>query len=84
MVPTTRARAETRGRRNRVTPIAPTGMQPSSRTCCNVPMAPNTTVPVIPRSPKAGEAGAVVPTPADCHPEKKWCQAVVHAGSGAN
>ena len=47
-------------------------------------MAPKSTVPVIPTMPNAGEAGAVVPTPADCQPEKKWCQLVVHDGSGAN
>ena len=34
-------------------------------------MAPKSTVPEIPTKPKAGEAGAVVPTPGDCQPEKK-------------
>ena len=29
-------------------------------------------------------AGAVVPTPADCQPEKKWCQVVDHEGNGAS
>jgi len=47
-------------------------------------MAPKSTVPVSPTSPKAGEAGAVVPTPDDCQPEKKWCQLVPHDGSGAS
>ena len=47
-------------------------------------MAPNSTVPVTPTNPKSGEAGAVVPTPACCQPEKKWCQAPDHEGSGAN
>ena len=47
-------------------------------------MAPKSTVPMMPTIPKAGEAGAVVPTPADCQPEKKWCQLVDHDGSGAS
>ena len=47
-------------------------------------MAPKSTVPVMPTRPKAGDAGAVVPTPADCQPEKKWCQLVDHDGSGAS
>ena len=47
-------------------------------------MAPKNTVPVIPTMPNAGEAGAVVPTPAACQPETKWCQLVVHDGSGAS
>ena len=84
MTATTRARGDTSGRMKRETPHAPRGMQPSSRTRCRVPMAPKSTVPVIPTMPNAGEAGAVVPTPADCQPEKKWCQLVVHDGSGAN
>ena len=71
MTATTRARGETRGRKNRETPQAPTGMQPSKRTRWSVPMAPNSTVPVTPTKPKSGEAGAVVPTPAGCQPEKK-------------
>ena len=71
MAATTRARGETSGRMKRDTPQAPDGMQPSSRTRWSVPMAPNSTVPVTPTSPKSGEAGAVVPTPACCHPEKK-------------
>ncbi len=84
MTATTRARGPTRGRMKRDTPQAPTGMQPSSRTRCSVPMAPNSTVPVIPTNPKSGDAGAVVPTPACCQPEKKWCQAPDHEGNGAN
>src|SRR5580700_10431923 len=71
MTAMTRARGETSGRTKRETPHAPSGMQPSSRTRCSVPMAPKSTVPVIPTMPNAGEAGAVVPTPADCQPEKK-------------
>ena len=71
MTATTRARGDTRGRRQRETPQAPRGMHPRSRTRCKVPMAPNSTVPVRPSNPKAGDAGAVVPTPDDCHPEKK-------------
>ena len=51
---------------------------------CKVPMAPKRTVPLRPSSPKAGEAGAVVPTPADCQPEKKWCQLVDQEGRGAS
>ncbi len=66
----------------RDTPHAPSGMQPRMRTRCNVPMAPKSTVPAIPTSPNAGDAGAVVPTPADCQPETKWCHVVVHDGSG--
>lgn len=31
-------------------------------------MAPSSTVPRTPSTPKAGVDGAVVPTPADCHP----------------
>ena len=84
MTAMTRARADSRGRVNRHTPQAPAGMHPRSRTRCSVPMAPKSTVPVMPTSPKAGEAGAVVPTPADCQPEKKWCQLVDHDGSGAS
>ena len=84
MTATTRARGETSGRRQRDTPQAPRGMHPRSRTRCNVPMAPKRTVPVRPIRPKAGEAGAVVPTPDDCQPEKKWCQLVDHDGSGAS
>ena len=84
MTATTRARGDTSGFRQRDTPQAPSGMQPSRRTRCNVPMAPKNTVPVRPASPNAGEAGAVVPTPDDCQPEKKWCQLVDHDGSGAS
>ncbi len=84
MMVTTRARGDTSGRMKRETPQAPSGMQPRSRTRCNVPMAPKSTVPPMPTSPKAGEAGAVVPTPTDCQPEKKWCQLVDHDGSGAS
>ena len=84
MTATTRARGDSSGRMKRDTPQAPSGMQPRSRTRCSVPMAPKSTVPVRPTSPKAGEAGAVVPTPADCQPEKKWCQLVDHDGSGAS
>ena len=47
-------------------------------------MAPNSTVPVTPTTPKSGDAGAVVPTPTCCQPEKKWCQAPDHEGSGAS
>ena len=68
----------------RETPHAPRGMQARSRIRCSVPMAPKSTVPVMPTMPKAGDAGAVVPTPADCQPEKKWCQLVDHDGSGAS
>ena len=84
MTAITRARGETRGRMKRETPHAPRGMQASSRTLCAVPMAPKRTVPVMPATPNAGEAGAVVPTPADCHPEKKWCQLAAHDGRGAS
>ncbi len=84
MTATTRARCDTSGFRQRDTPQAPRGMQPRMRTRCSVPMAPNKRVPVRPTSPKAGEAGAVVPTPDDCQPEKKWCQLVDHDGNGAS
>src|ERR1700728_1745910 len=84
MTAMTRARGDTRGRMQRETPQAPRGMQPRSRTRCNVPMAPKSTVPVIPTNPKAGDAGAVVPTPVDCQPEKKWCQLADHDVSGAS
>ena len=84
MTATTRARGDTSGRRKRETPQAPSGMHPRSKTRCKVPMAPKRTVPLRPISPKAGEAGAVVPTPADCQPEKKWCQLVDQEGSGAS
>ena len=79
-----RARGEASGRMKDAMPQAPTGMHASRSTRCSVPMAPKSTVPVMPTMPKAGEAGAVVPTPADCQPEKKWCQLVDHDGSGAS
>ena len=47
-------------------------------------MAPKSTVPVIPAMPNSGAAGAVVPTPIDCQPEKKWCHVEDHDGSGAS
>ena len=84
MTAMTRARDETSGRMKRETPHAPSGTQARSRIRCSVPMAPKSTVPVMPTKPKAGDAGAVVPTPADCQPEKKWCQLVDHDGSGAS
>ena len=84
MTAMTRARGETSGRMNRETPQAPSGMQARRRIRCSVPMAPKSTVPVMPAMPNAGDAGAVVPTPADCQPEKKWCQLVDHDGSGAS
>ena len=71
MVATTRALGETSGRIRRVKPKAPRGMQPRTSTFCSRFMAPNTTVPATPIRPKAGVDGAVVPTPAGCHPEKK-------------
>jgi hypothetical protein len=84
MVATTRARGDTNGRMKRAMPQAPSGRQPKRRTFCTSAMDPNKTVPTNPIRPYAGVAGAVVPTPADCHPEKKWCQLADHPRSGAN
>ena len=68
----------------RDTPTAPSGMHPRTSTCCSVPIAPNRKVPTTPRTPKAGDAGAVVPTPADCQPDTKWCHVVDHDGKDAS
>ena len=68
----------------RATPNAPKGIHPNRRARWSVPIAPKNTVPTRPNRPNAGVAGAVVPTPADCQPEKKWCQVEVHEGSGAS
>ena len=34
--------------------------------------------------PEGRRGGAVVPTPAGCHPEKKWCQLADQPGRGAS
>src|ERR1700722_12123912 len=84
MAATTRARGDTSGRMKRESPQAPTGRQPSRSTFCTRPIDPRRTVPAMPTIPNAGVAGAVVPTPAGCHPEKKWCQSADHPKMGAS
>ena len=84
MAPTTLARGDTSGRMNRESPQAPRGRHPRRRTFWTRPIEPRRTVPATPTIPKAGLAGAVVPTPAACHPEKKWCQLADHPRSGAS
>ncbi len=54
------------------------------RTFWVMPMAPKRTVPTRPDRARAGEAGAVVPTPEGCHPAKNWSQVEDQLGKGTN
>ena len=48
------------------------------------PMAPSSTVPTRPAEARAGEAGAVVPTPEGCQPAPNWERVADQLGKGTN
>ena len=60
------------------------GMQAKTITFSVSPMAPSSTVPITPARARAGEAGAVVPTPAGCHPAVNWESVAHQPGKGTN
>jgi hypothetical protein len=59
-------------------------MQAKTRTFWVSPMAPSSTVPTTPARARAGEAGAVVPTPEGCQPVTNWVSVADQPGKGTN